>query len=151
VTDKPRRQFAIREIILQGAAANQEDIRRQLVRRGFRTTQATLSRDLKELGVARIMEGGAHRYALPDASGASRLKPIVGAEIRSIDNNEGLIVVHTLPGAAHTVGEYIDVQNCRDIIGTVAGDNTLLVVPRSHRRIQHVLKFLKGILLGGEA
>jgi len=150
VTGKLRRQFAIREIILQGTAAHQEDLRRQLVRRGFRTTQATLSRDLKELGVARIMEGGTHRYALPETAGASRLKPIVGAEIRSIDSNEGLIVVHTLPGAAHTVGEYIDVQGNHDIIGTVAGDNTLLVVPRSHKRIQHVLKFLKDTLLGGK-
>jgi transcriptional regulator of arginine metabolism len=150
VTDKPRRQFAIKEILHAGATANQEDLRRHLARRGFKTTQATLSRDLKELGVARFMDRGRLRYTFPDASEASALKPIVGAEIRAIDFNEGLIVIHTLPGAAHTVGEYIDVQNHRDIIGTVAGDNTLLVVPRSHSLVRAVVKFLKHKLIEGK-
>jgi transcriptional regulator of arginine metabolism len=151
VTDKSKRQFAIKEIIHGGAAASQEELRRRLARRGFVTTQATLSRDLRELGVSRIVAGGRHRYALPDSSGAAMLKPIVGAEIQSIDKNESLIVIHTLPGAAHTVGEYIDLQNHRDILGTVAGDNTLLVVPRSHKFVQAIVKFLKHKLIEGRA
>lgn len=151
MTDKPARQFALREIIQADDVSNQEDLRRRLVRRGFRTTQATLSRDLREMGISRVAEGGRLKYALPGTSGATALRPIVSAEIRSIDSNEGLIVVHTLPGAAHTVGEFIDMQNHREIIGTVAGDNTLLVVPRSHKNIPKLLNYLKHKLIeGGE-
>lgn len=151
MTDKPRRHFAIKQIIQAGQAGNQEELRRRLARLGFKTTQATLSRDLKELGIARKVEGGQWRYALPDASGAGALRGIVGAEIHSIQHNEGLIVVRTLPGAAHTVGEFIDRQNHREIIGTVAGDNTLLVVPKSQRRIAAVVSFLKHQLIEGNA
>jgi len=151
VTEKPRRQFVLREIILAGEASNQEDLRRRLARRGFKTTQATLSRDLREMGISRVVEGGRPLYALPESSGATNLQPIVGAEIRSIDSNESLIVVHTLPGAAHTVGEYIDMRNHREIIGTVAGDNTLLVVPRSRKDIPTLLKYLKHKLIEGKA
>jgi transcriptional regulator of arginine metabolism len=60
-----------------------------------------------------------------------------------IDSNELLIVVRTIPGAAHTVGEFIDVQKNADIIGTVAGDNTLLVIPASAAKTDSVLAFLK--------
>lgn len=151
MTDKPRRHFAIKQVIEEGQAGNQEELRRKLARLGFKTTQATLSRDLKELGVSRKREADQWRYALPDASGAGALRPIVGAEIRSIQNNEGLIVVKTLPGAAHTVGEFIDRQNHREIIGTVAGDNTLLVVPRSQRRIAAVVKYIKHQLIEGQS
>jgi len=63
-----------------------------------------------------------------------------------IDANESLIVIHTIPGAAHTVGEFVDLQQNRDIIGTVAGDNTLLVIPASMAKTQPVLAFLKRIL-----
>ena len=79
------------------------------------------------------------------------LRPIVGAEVVSIDANESLIVVHTLPGCANTVGEFIDVRRHPDIIGTVAGDNTLLVVPASTKKTTQVLQFLKHTLIEGAA
>ena len=79
------------------------------------------------------------------------LTPLVGAEVVSIDANESLIVVHTLPGCANTVGEYVDVRRYRDIIGTVAGDNTLLVVPSSMKKATQVLQFLKHTLIEGAA
>ena len=144
------RHFVIKEIINHGSVTSQEELMRQLARRGFKTTQATLSRDLKELGVGRVMADGKLRYALQDGAESASMKPIVGAEIRGIDNNESLIVIHTIPGAAHTVGEYIDIQNHREIIGTVAGDNTLLVIPRSNKLVPGLLKFLKQKLIEGK-
>jgi len=145
---KTARQVAIRELIGSRAIASQEDLKRGLEKRGFQVTQATLSRDLKELGVNRVVRGGEPRYELAPESGAEALRPLVGAGVTGLNANEALIVLHTRPGAAHTVGEYIDVQQNRDIIGTVAGDNTLLVIPASARRTKAVLEWLRGVLFG---
>ncbi len=147
---KQARQFAIKEIIAVRPIASQDELRRELTRRGCRVTQATLSRDMKELGVGRVVMGGQPRYALQQFAEADILRPLVGAEVRSIDANETLIVVHTLPGCANTVAEFIDVQANRDIIGTVAGDNTVLVIPGSQRKTISVLDFLKRKLIEGD-
>ena len=148
---KTARHFAIKEILATRTITSQEDLRRELGKRAFRVTQATLSRDMKELGVSRIARGGTLRYSIPAESDASALRPIVGAEVVGIEANEFLIVVHTLPGAAHTVGEYVDVQLSQDILGTVAGDNTLLVIPASGTKTRQVLTYLKHILIEGAA
>lgn len=146
---KNARQFAIREIVGTTPIARQDDLRRLLIRRGFRVTQATLSRDMRELGIARMAHGNGARYVLPPSGEAQLLRPIVGAEVQGIDANESLIVIHTVAGAAHTVGEYIDVRNHPDILGTVAGDNTLLVIPRSRRLTARVRTYLKHTLIEG--
>ena len=143
---KSVRQQTIREILCSLTITSQEDLRRELGRRGHLVTQATLSRDLKELGVSRIARDGHFEYSLPPEPDLSDLRPIVGAEVVGIDANEYLIVIHTIPGAAHTVGEYVDVQKSRDIIGTVAGDNTLLVIPASAAKTAPVLALLRRLL-----
>jgi len=146
---KPERHFAIREIISTLAIASQSDLQRELRRRGVRVTQATLSRDMKELGVSRTAVSGKARYIMQEPSEVQILRPLVGAEVLSIDANESLIVIHTLPACANTVAEFLDVQKNTDIIGTVAGDNTLMVIPRSHRKTRDVLQFLKHKLIEG--
>ncbi|MBK7047428.1 MAG: arginine repressor [bacterium] len=144
---KAARQATIRDILSRQAITSQEDLRRALGKSGFKVTQATLSRDMKELGVSRLARGGGRfEYSIPAEPDLNDLRPIVGAEVMGIDANEYLIVVRTIPGAAHTVGEYIDIQQERDIIGTVAGDNTLLVIPSSAAKTRHVLAFLRRIL-----
>jgi len=145
---KQARQVAIKEILGAQAITSQEELRRELGRHGHRVTQATLSRDLKELGVGWVTRGGAGQYALSPDNAAAALKPIVGAEVTGIAANESLIVVHTIPGAAHTVGEYVDVQQNRDIIGTVAGDNTLLVIPATAARTKSVITWLRQVFFG---
>jgi transcriptional regulator of arginine metabolism len=99
--------------------------------------------------VAWIAGAGGGRYSLQPAGEVRALRPLVGAEVVGMHSNENVIVVHTLPGAASTVGEYIDVLLHPDIIGTVAGDNTVLVVPRSRKRTQIVENFLKHKLIEG--
>jgi len=148
---KTARQFAIKEIIASRAIGTQEELRRELGKRSFRVTQATLSRDMQELDVSRVSQGGASRYVIPAAAGMNALTPLVGAEVVSIEANESLIVVHTLPGCANTVGEFIDVRHHPEIIGTVAGDNTLLVVPSSMKKTSHIMRFLKHTLIEGAA
>jgi transcriptional regulator of arginine metabolism len=144
--DKQARLFAVKAVITGHVITTQEQLRRELRKRGIRVTQATLSRDLAELGVV-WNAGGTGRYTLEAPSEATILRPIVGAEILSIMANEALIVVHTLPGCASTVGEFLDVQKNEDIIGTVAGDNTVLVIPRSLQRTQNVLRYLHHLLI----
>jgi transcriptional regulator of arginine metabolism len=141
--------YAIREIIGTLPVRNQEELRRHLGRRGFRVTQATLSRDMRDLGVGKVSTGDGTRYVLPADAEVQALQPIVGAEVVSIVANESMVVVRTLPGCASTVGEYIDVKSNPDIIGTVAGDNTLLVVPSSTKKTADILGYLKHTLIEG--
>jgi len=140
------RHYAIKEIINRMPIANQGELLRELRKQKCRVTQATLSRDLQDIGIAR-WQG---RYVLQRPSEVQVLRPLVGAEVVSIDANETMIVVHTLPGCANTVGEFLDGLSPSDIIGTVAGDNTLLVIPRFQTKTKTVLQFLKDKLIEGK-
>lgn len=144
---KQSRHFAIKEIIATKQISNQDELRLELKKRGFRITQATLSRDLKELGVGRVAGETAHYILQPQTSETQILRPLVGAQILSIAANESVIVVKTLPGSASVVGEFIDTLNSPDIIGTLAGDNTLMIIPRVHRKTPSVIKFLRDKLV----
>ena len=151
---KQSRQFAIREILGTRPpgtkpVANQDDLRLELKRRGFNVTQATLSRDLKELGVGRVASGEGFHYVLQLAGEVQILRPLVGAQVLSITPTECMIVVKTLPGCANVIGEFLDSLGSEDIIGTIAGDNTLLVIPPSHKKTRKVLEFLKDKLIKG--
>jgi transcriptional regulator of arginine metabolism len=146
---KQERHFAIKEIVASIPIVNQEDLRRRLARRGCRVTQATLSRDIKDLGLGRVAGPRGRQYVLQAEGGVRALRPIVGAEVLSILSNEMMIVVKTLPGCANTVGEFIDILRHPDIIGTVAGDNTLLVIPQAQSKTALLEQFLKHQLSEG--
>ena len=147
---KQARLFAIKEIVATKQIVSQDVLRRELKKRGCDVTQATLSRDMKELGVSRIVSSAGGQYAMQALAEVQALRPLVNAEVLSIDSNEGMIVVLTLPGCANTVVEFIDVQKHPDVIGTVAGDNTLLIIPSSQRKTKQVLHFLKNKLIEGQ-
>lgn len=148
---KQGRHFAIKEIINAKPIANQDVLRLELKKRKCAVTQATLSRDLAELGVGRMTSAEGPRYVLQTgAAEVQMLKPVVGTQVVSIVANEDMIVVKTLPGCASIVGEFLDVQPHPEIIGTVAGDNTLLVIPASRKKTSHVVQFLKDKLIEGK-
>jgi transcriptional regulator of arginine metabolism len=149
---KAVRLFAIRELIQQGAVVSQDELRRKLSRRGLDVTQATLSRDLQELGALWVNtpEGGHYQLPTDDESPAPR-GGIAPFTIHSITSNECLVVVTTMPGGANAIGEFIDHQRSSLILGTVAGDNTLLVIPHSVQQTKDVVRFLKHILLRGNS
>src|SRR5881628_2424886 len=105
---KQARHFTIKEIISSKPIANQDLLRLELKKRRCAVTQATLSRDLAELGVGRMTSAEGPRYVLqPGATEVQVLKPVVGTQVLSILSNENLIVVKTLPGCASIVGEFI--------------------------------------------
>ncbi|MGD9642111.1 MAG: arginine repressor [Elusimicrobiales bacterium] len=144
---KTERLYCIRKIIAAGAVGSQEDLRRELAREGCKTTQATLSRDLKDLGASWVPGPDGGRYSLSAQSGAAALRPFLGSNVTDIAANETLILIRTLPGAAGTVAEYLDSQRLPEVLGTVAGDNTVLVIPSSIKRLSPLQKVLKETLL----
>jgi transcriptional regulator of arginine metabolism len=106
-----------------------------LEERGWRVTQATLSRDLRELGLVRAPTDDGARYMRPETLGADDEKPSLEALLPqlfdAVDGVSELLVLHTLPGGAQPIAEAVDAQGWDEIIGTIAGENTILIVCRS--------------------
>jgi transcriptional regulator of arginine metabolism len=130
---KQTRQDAIIDLIRTRRVHNQDELRRLLGERGLRVTQATLSRDLRELRVAKLPHaGGESYYAVPteaeDAEPA--LEQLIPHLLLSAEGVGNLIVLKTLVGGAQTVAEAIDLEGWPEIMGTLAGDDTLLIIVR---------------------
>ena len=141
--NKNERHLALKEIITSRQIGTQDELVRALKQAGFPVTQATLSRDLKELCIARVNGPEGARYSLSPESEERRLQPFLAVEIETITHNESLIVVKTLPGRAQGVAEILDSFHHPDILGTLAGDNTIFITPRSTRKIGKLLKDLR--------
>jgi transcriptional regulator of arginine metabolism len=148
---KAKRQLAIKTLIARHAVGTQQDLGRMLQKHGLSVTQATLSRDLRELGVVRVPSPDGLRYTLNPEAEEQRLKPYISYEIEQIEANEYLVVIKTLPGRAAGVAELIDSLHHRDILGTIAGDNTIFVTPRSAAKIRGVLQMLQRLAAMGTA
>ena len=119
--DKARRHQAILDLVRREAIANQTDLGEELSRLGFGATQATLSRDLRELGIVKqIGPRGVYKYAVPEHSGAS---PIVSSRVSG-----NILVLRTDVGLAPRVAYQVDALQLPEVLGTVAGEDTLLVV-----------------------
>ena len=144
--NKQSRQFAIKQIITHQVIGSQEELCNALLKANFDVTQATLSRDLKDLGIARVNTPEGVRYVLHTESEERRLTPFIGYEIENVDANESLIVIKTLPGRAQGVAEIIDSLHHPLILGTLAGDNTIFVTPASVGKIGEVLNLLRELM-----
>lgn len=144
---KLKRQNVIKEILLKNVVSTHEEMIALLRKEFIHVTQATLSRDFAEMGVIRTFAGSTPKYSLnPDESGR-KISKLISFEIVSVEHNESLIVVRTLAGRAQGVAHYIDRLNVREILGTVGGDDTLLVIPDSKENLQKVVNFLKELMI----
>jgi transcriptional regulator of arginine metabolism len=126
------RREAIRRILRTSAVGTQEELRAVLRREGHEVTQATLSRDLAQLGARRVARpGGGTVYELDRAAWTDAGDPLHGVRELIVDvaHNGSLVVVHTLPGAASAVARAIDLVKPREVLGTLAGDDTIFVAP----------------------
>jgi transcriptional regulator of arginine metabolism len=136
VTDvRTRRRKAIAEIIRAGPAASQEEVTAKLADLGFNVTQATVSRDLDQIGAVKVKRGGVLSYALPDQIGqndwtTTRLERIIGEWVHSVEAAGNMLVMKTPPGSAHLVGAAVDQAKVPEIAGTVCGDDTIFLVAR---------------------
>lgn len=143
---KKERQFVIKQIIMSKHISNQEELLKELEREGFKTTQATLSRDLHDMGIVRKPTLNGYRYYLSDEEGGHPFSRVVAMEIVGIYHNENMVVIRTITGRAKGVALYIDRLHYEHIIGTVAGENCVLVVPDSVKNVENIVNYLKNII-----
>lgn len=134
MTTKRDRQQAIIRLIGGHQIASQEELKRLLAADGLVVTQATLSRDLRDIGVVRAPGENGARYLLP-AMVSDEAKPsleiLLPQLFSRIDGVSELIVLHTLPSGAQPIAEAVDAQGWPEVMGTLAGENTILIVCRS--------------------
>lgn len=147
---KTQRQSAIIEILNKRRIRNQGELCDALKDRGFNVTQATISRDIKEMQLHRVSDNEGYHYAL---SGSHSLKGFNERRRRmfkdlvtAIDFSENIIVLKTLTGAAQSVASLVDAIGNEHIIGTVAGDDTILTVVKQKRMVKTILQEFKEIL-----
>ena len=151
---KTQRHAAILKIVRGATVASQERLRELLKAEGFDVTQATLSRDIRELGLVKVAgsppSGGSH-YAPPPETGAAirpHLEQLLPTLLVSVDGVGPLLVMKTPAGGAQALGLALDAAGWNEIIGTIAGDDAVLIITRSERarRAVHTrLKELAGL------
>ena len=140
---KANRQFSIKQIITDQEITSQEDLAQALTQAGFDVNQATLSRDLREMGIVRLPTATGSKYSFVSDTDDARLRALLAYEVKSIACNESLVVVKTLAGRAQGVAELIDSMKHPEILATLAGDNTIFIAPRSVQSIDQVVAALK--------
>jgi len=140
--NKPARQLRIREIIQQEHVENQHDLLRLLKEKGVKVAQATLSRDCAELGIIRSKTHAGYRLLFAEEHSGRIIKGLVGMEVVSVAANEPSVIVRTLPGRAHGVGSWLDQFHSPLILGTIAGDDTVLVIPDSVENISALISYI---------
>jgi transcriptional regulator of arginine metabolism len=144
---KSRRQGAILDLVDREALRNQDALRRRLLARGFRATQATISRDIKDLGLVKRAGDGAYQRPGVDGvapgSALSALARTTAEFARAIERVDHLVVVRTGPGQAQPLALAIDRTALPGVAGTIAGDDTILVITRTRRRAAEVVERLE--------
>lgn len=144
--NKKLRHQAIQEIIGAFAVASQEELAEYLHDRGIEATQATLSRDLAEMNVMRIRTGDRLRYAMRTDETEQSIKSLVWKEMLSAESNETVVIIRTLPGRASGVAMFIDSLRHPSVLATIAGDDTVLVLPASTKTIRATVRFVRELL-----
>ena len=130
---KQLRQRQIRDLLGQRQIRTQQELAAALRERGFRATQATISRDVGELGLIKVSRHGILAYALPprlleaEASGEDRLRKVLKDLPIEIHESGLLLVMRTLPGSAHAIAAALDRARWPEVAGSIAGDDTLFV------------------------
>lgn len=148
-TNKTGRQARIKEIISTMEVSSQDDLCQLLKDGGFDTTQATLSRDLHEMGIVRILSENGFKYVFHQDDNEQSLKKLIGMEIINVRNNESTVVVRTMPGRAAGVALYFDRLKNSNIMGTVAGDDSIIIIPDSHANVETVIRLIKDVMTAG--
>lgn len=147
---KAKRQALIREIVESQSIQTQEELAEALRVHGMVVTQATVSRDIKEMHLLKVLaEDGSYRYATIDKNDrgvGDRLIRILSDSVVDLNSANNLIVIKTLPGSAHVAGEAVDSLHWPEVLGTIAGDNTILVIVRSNEEVDSVIRRFRSIV-----
>ena len=146
---KARRQSVILDVVQQQPVRNQEQLRRLMRKAGFDVTQATLSRDIRELGL--VKGGHLAAYQPPVVAGSNGdsgrflLKRAVAEHLTRINRVQQFVVLRTGPGQAQLLGVALDGARLPEVVGTIAGDDTILVIAPDIRRARVLVTWLEGL------
>lgn len=147
---KARRQAKILELIKHHPIETQEELAARLTREGIPVTQATISRDIKELHLQKVPAGnGRYRYALPDdgtPASWDKRRRLLQESVLSVDYSENIVVIRALQGTAPTVAYAIDHLAWKEVIGTVAGEDTVLAVVRPKEAAPDVVERFRTLI-----
>jgi transcriptional regulator of arginine metabolism len=148
---KQLRQRAIRDLVEQRPIRTQQELAAALRERGFRTTQATISRDVAELGLVKAGRAGTSAYALPprlreaDTSGEDRVRLLLSDLPVEIRDAGTMLVLRTLPGSAHPLAAALDRARWPEVVGSIAGDDTVFVAFADRSSLARVKRRLEDL------
>jgi transcriptional regulator of arginine metabolism len=152
---KAQRQGLIADLARRQRLGSQEEIVRALSSVGAKVTQSTVSRDIEELGLVKVRDGsGGHRYApagAPASNGKHHLHVLAREFLLSAEPSGNLVVVRTPPGTANALASAIDLAGVPGVLGTVAGDDTILVIAGGRTSGRTVARTLLGLVEGAPA
>ena len=145
---KSYRQSLVLELVDREAITSQEQLRERLQGRGIDVTQATLSRDIRDLGLVKRSSDGAYRRPSPGEAAAAvdhtaALRRTVAGSLKRFDVVQQLVVLRTESAQAHPLAEAIDRAQLPDVVGTIGGENTILVICRGDREAQSFTRQLE--------
>ncbi len=147
---KISRHAKILEIIEKHPTETQEELAEELKKCGYNITQATVSRDIKELKLVNVLdEDGIYRYASlkeQDSMLNERLVKVFAESVLSVDFSGNIVVVKTFSGAANAAAEAIDVLDFKEVVGTIAGDDTIFILVRNLENVEVVIDRLKKMM-----
>lgn len=148
---KTDRQMMILKIIENNQVGTQEELAALLSESGFHVTQATVSRDIKDLRLIKILSAdGCYYYALPekntDSTNSERMIHMFVNTVISIESAYNQIIIKTISGSANVAAETIDSLQIPEILGSVAGDNTILLIARNVKDVPSIVGRLKGMI-----
>lgn len=147
---KYSRHSKILEIINKNEIETQEELAKTLCESGFNVTQATVSRDIKELRLIKVLtREGRYKYATlkqHETSMSERFKKLFRDSVISIDYAGNMIVVKTLVGAASAAAAALDALNLKDVVGSIAGDDTIFVIIREQENVDRAITTLEELL-----
>jgi transcriptional regulator of arginine metabolism len=146
MSKKSERQQVIQELVSTRPVGSQEELRQLLAERSWEVTQSTLSRDMRDLRIARVPSPSGVRYTTPETGkreeSRATLASLVPQLFERLDVVRELIVVRTVVAGAQPISEAIDSEGSPDVIGTIAGENTILIICRSEVARERVAKRL---------
>ena len=145
--DRAKRRQRLMELLREGLEGTQDEIRDRLASDGFTTTQATISRDLDDVGAVRRHDNGRTVYGLDATNGppVGFGKRVIAELVVGVSVSQNLVVVRTYPGMAPSVGAVLDQAGVKGILGTVAGDDTVLVVADEKTGGKRVAKAIESL------
>lgn len=147
---KSQRHIKIREILANREIETQDELVEALRSSGFHVTQATVSRDIKELHLIKTpLDNGRYKYSFPSEqkfNPVQRLRRVLGDHFVQIDFTENLVVMKTMPGTANAVAAILDNLEWSEIMGTISGDDTILIICRTKEQSKELVNRIMSLL-----